>query len=58
MKCRPILIREPDAAKPPVQFDERQLETARTAPPLDSTTPHLAVCREGKERLSRTIPAA
>src|SRR4029079_13837826 len=32
-----ILVREPDAGKPPVRFDEREVETARTAPPLDST---------------------
>ena len=34
-----ILVREPDAGKPPVRFDEREVETARTAPPLDSTQP-------------------
>ena len=32
-----ILVREPDAGKPHVRFDEREVETARTAPPLDST---------------------
>ena len=32
-----ILVREPDAGEPPVRFDERAVETARTAPPLDST---------------------
>ena len=36
-----ILVREPDAGKPPVRFDEREVETARTAPPLDSTHPRL-----------------
>ena len=35
--CQTILVREPDAGKPPVRFDEREVETARTAPPLDST---------------------
>jgi hypothetical protein len=32
-----ILVREPDAGKPHVRFDEREVETANTAPPLDST---------------------
>jgi hypothetical protein len=38
-----ILVREPDAGKPPVRFDERGVETGRcrmaqtTAPLLDST---------------------
>ena len=32
-----ILVREPDAGNPPVRFDEREVETAHTAPPLDST---------------------
>ena len=32
-----ILVREPDAGNPPVLFDEREVETANTAPPLDST---------------------
>jgi hypothetical protein len=32
-----ILVREPDAGKPPVRFDEREAEPAQTAPPLDST---------------------
>src|SRR4029078_11291521 len=34
-----ILVREPDAGKPPVRFDEREVETARTAAPLASTPP-------------------
>ena len=32
-----ILVREPDAGNPPVRFDEREVETVHTAPPLDST---------------------
>ena len=34
-----ILVREPDAGKPPVRFDEREVETEppATTPPLDST---------------------
>ncbi len=34
-----LLVREPDAGKPPVRFDERAVETEplATAPPLDST---------------------
>jgi len=39
------LLREPDAGNPPVRFDERDVETERLAPRLDSTLFLLSAAR-------------
>jgi len=51
------LLREPDAGKPPVRFDERDVETERlnaTAPRLDSTRKNAEIA-ENKFRQRLTI---
>ena len=51
------LVREPDAGKPPVRFDEREVETERyaTAPPLDSTDALFLASRQARRKRSRLI---
>src|SRR5215469_15063546 len=39
-KLHHTLVRKPDAGDPHVRFDERDLETERSAPPRQISTPH------------------